>query len=293
LETYANSALFLKQADFWRQIEAESIMPLPKDNAITLTKEKDSATLSFELSPEATRLLLTDAHWPYGTQINDLLLCALGLVIGEWAGQSKLCLNLEGHGREEIMPGMNVSRTVGWFTAQYPVVLAINPDTPLPTLIKATKESLRSIPDKGIGYGILRYLTASEHTARLAFRLKPEISFNYLGQFDHEVQTDFFGPSPYDMGHQMSLEAESLYPLNFNGIVHSGRLVLSCTFNKQQYFRGTINGLMNRFQHHLLQIIHHCASKEDRDFSPSDFSAGNLQMDEMEDIFDILAEKLG
>jgi non-ribosomal peptide synthase protein (TIGR01720 family) len=182
---------------------------------------------------------------------------------------------------------------VGWFTSQYPVVLEINPDAPLPTLIKATKESLRSIPHKGIGYGILRYLTASEHTAGLAFPLKPEISFNYLGQFDREVQTDFFGPSPYDMGHQMSLEAESMYPLNFSGIVHGGRLFVSCGFNKHQYLRGTINGLMDRFQHHLLQIIHHCASKEDREHTPSDFSASNLRMDEMEDIFDVLAEKLG
>jgi non-ribosomal peptide synthase protein (TIGR01720 family) len=171
--------------------------------------------------------------------------------------------------------------------------LEINSDAPLPTLIKSTKESLRSIPHKGIGYGILRYLTASEHTAGLAFQLKPEISFNYLGQFDRELQTDFFGPSPYEMGQQMSLEAESLYPLNFNGSVHGGRLVVSCTFNKQQYLLGTINRLMDRFQHHLLQIIHHCTSKEDRDLTPSDFSAGNLRMDEMEDIFDVLAEKLG
>jgi non-ribosomal peptide synthase protein (TIGR01720 family) len=293
LETFANSESFLKQSDFWRQIEAEPIMPLPKDNAVSLAKEKDSATLSFELAPETTRLLLTDVHRPYGTEINDILLCALGLVIGEWTGQSKLCLNLEGHGREEIMPGMNVSRTVGWFTAQYPVVLEINPDAPLPTLIKMTKESLRSIPHKGIGYGILRYLTASEHSAGLAFPLKPEISFNYLGQFDREVQTDIFRPSPYDMGHQISLEAESLFSLNFNGIIHGGRLIMSCSFNKQQYLRGTINELLDRFQHHLLQIIHHCASKEGRDHTPSDFSASNLRMDEMEDIFDALSEKLG
>jgi non-ribosomal peptide synthase protein (TIGR01720 family) len=95
------------------------------------------------------------------------------------------------------------------------------------------------------------------------------------------------------MGHQISLEAESLFSLNFNGIIHGGRLIMSCSFNKQQYLRGTINELLDRFQHHLLQIIDHCASKEDRDFTPSDFSAGNLRMDEMEDIFDVLAEKLG
>ncbi|TDF92725.1 non-ribosomal peptide synthetase [Paenibacillus piri] len=293
LESYANSQLFLKQSEYWRQLEAEPVMPLPKDNAVDLTKMKDNAVLSFDLTPEATRLLLTDVHRAYGTEINDILLCALGLAVGKWTGHSKLCLNLEGHGREEIIPGMNVSRTVGWFTAQYPVVLEIKPDAPLPNLIKTTKESLRGIPHKGIGYGILRYLTASEHTDGLAFPLQPEISFNYLGQFDREVSTDLFGASPYGMGHQISPEAESLYPLNFTGIVHNGRLVVSCSFNKLQYLRGTINRLMDRFQHQLLQIIDHCASKEDREVTPSDFSAGSLRMDEMEDLFDVLANKLG
>ncbi|PZE20566.1 non-ribosomal peptide synthetase [Paenibacillus xerothermodurans] len=292
LQAYADSPAFLKQADYWQRIENERIMPLPKDNASTTHVIKDCASVSVELSQEDTRLLLTQVHKPYRTEMNDILLTALGMAVQEWTGESKICINLESHGREEILPGMNVSRTVGWFTAQYPILLNM-PDGPLPTLIKTVKEGLRSIPDKGVGYGILRYLTAAEHKAGLEFALKPEISFNYLGQFDSEVQTDAFGPSTYGMGDQISGESEALHALNFSGIVRGGRLALSCTFNKQQYLRGTITQLMERLQRHLLQLIHHCVEKKDQDLTPSDFDATDLGMDEMEDIFEVLSEKLG
>jgi non-ribosomal peptide synthase protein (TIGR01720 family) len=162
----------------------------------------------------------------------------------------------------------------------------------LPTLIKMVKEDLRRLPHKGTGYGILRYLTADELKSTLDFSLMPEISFNYLGQFDSEVETSFFQPSAFDMGHQMSPESQSPYALNFSGIVRSGRLIISCSFIKQEYLLGTITKRIDGFKHHLLTLIHHCASKEERDFTPSDFSANDLQMDEVGDIMDILSEKL-
>ncbi|MCG8399734.1 condensation domain-containing protein, partial [Bacillus atrophaeus] len=81
------------------------------------------------------------------------------------------------------------------------VVLTCAEDGGLSEMIKNVKEHLRQIPDKGIGYGILRYLT-DQQEADADFSIKPEVSFNYLGQIDNEVQTDFFGPSSYDMGNQ-------------------------------------------------------------------------------------------
>jgi surfactin family lipopeptide synthetase B/lichenysin synthetase B len=132
---------------------------------------------------------------------------------------------MEGHGREEIIPGMNISRTAGWFTAQYPVVLKSEAAAGLPETIKNVKETLRRIPDKGIGYGILRYLT-DRKKAGADFSIKPDISFNYLGQIDREVQTDFFGPSSYDMGRQVSERSESLYALMLQRHHQQGKIHL-------------------------------------------------------------------
>ncbi|MCY8926608.1 condensation domain-containing protein, partial [Bacillus atrophaeus] len=288
LLAFSQSEQLSKQADYWEQIDAEHISPVPKDHELEKRLVKHTSSVISELSEEETKHLLTDVHHPYGTEINDLLLSALGLTMEEWTKQQKIGINLEGHGREDIIPNVNISRTVGWFTAQYPVVLDMPGERDLSAVIKTVKEGLRRVPDKGIGYGILRYLSESKQKKGFT----PDISFNYLGQFDSEVKTEFFEPSSYDMGRQVSEESEALYALSFSGMVRNNRFVISCSYNEKEYDRSTVEGLMERFKDHLLLLIRHCTEKEDKEFTPSDFSAEDLEMDEMGDIFDMLEENL-
>ncbi|WP_038828410.1 condensation domain-containing protein, partial [Bacillus subtilis] len=287
LAAFSQSAHLLQQAEYWSQIAAEQVSPLPKDCKTEQRIVKDTSSVLCELTEEDTKHLLTDVHQPYGTEINDILLSALGLTMKEWTKGAKIGINLEGHGREDIIPNVNISRTVGWFTAQYPVVLDIS-DADASAVIKTVKENLRRIPDKGVGYGILRYFTETAETKGFT----PEISFNYLGQFDSEVKTDFFEPSAFDMGRQVSGESEALYALSFSGMIRNGRFVLSCSYNEKEFERATIEERMERFKENLLMLIRHCTEKEDKEFTPSDFSAEDLEMDEMGDIFDMLEENL-
>ncbi|UHH06863.1 surfactin non-ribosomal peptide synthetase SrfAA [Bacillus subtilis] len=287
LAAFSQSAHLLQQAEYWSQIAAEQVSPLPKDCETEQRIVKDTSSVLCELTEEDTKHLLTDVHQPYGTEINDILLSALGLTMKEWTKGAKIGINLEGHGREDIIPNVNISRTVGWFTAQYPVVLDIS-DADASAVIKTVKENLRRIPDKGVGYGILRYFTETAETKGFT----PEISFNYLGQFDSEVKTDFFEPSAFDMGRQVSGESEALYALSFSGMIRNGRFVLSCSYNEKEFERDTIEERMERFNENLLMLIRHCTEKEDKEFTPSDFSAEDLEMDEMGDIFDMLEENL-
>ncbi|MGG1603778.1 surfactin non-ribosomal peptide synthetase SrfAA [Bacillus subtilis] len=287
LAAFSQSAHLLQQAEYWSQIAAEQVSPLPKDCETEQRIVKDTSSVLCELTAEDTKHLLTDVHQPYGTEINDILLSALGLTMKEWTKGAKIGINLEGHGREDIIPNVNISRTVGWFTAQYPVVLDIS-DADASAVIKTVKENLRRIPDKGVGYGILRYFTETAETKGFT----PEISFNYLGQFDSEVKTDFFEPSAFDMGRQVSGESEALYALSFSGMIRNGRFVLSCSYNEKEFERATVEEQMERFKENLLMLIRHCTEKEDKEFTPSDFSAEDLEMDEMGDIFDMLEENL-
>ncbi|MBJ7896239.1 non-ribosomal peptide synthetase, partial [Bacillus atrophaeus] len=288
LLAFSQSEQLSKQADYWEQIDAQHISPVPKDHELEKRLVKHTSSVISELSEEETKHLLTDVHHPYGTEINDLLLSALGLTMEEWTKQQKIGINLEGHGREDIIPNVNISRTVGWFTAQYPVVLDMPGERDLSAVIKTVKEGLRRVPDKGIGYGILRYLSESKQKKGFT----PDISFNYLGQFDSEVKTEFFEPSSYDMGRQVSEESEALYALSFSGMVRNNRFVISCSYNEKEYDRSTVEELMERFKDNLLLLIRHCTEKEDKEFTPSDFSAEDLEMDEMGDIFDMLEENL-
>ena len=221
--------------------------------------------------------------------MNDILLCALGLAVLEWTGESHVHVQLEGHGREDILSGLDVSRTIGWFTSMYPVVLKAKPDQSIAEAIKGTKEMLRRVPNKGIGYGILKYLTATESSGQ---HVQPEISLNYLGQIDQEVTTELFGPSAYDMGRQASPDSEAVYKLNLSGLVQHNRFMLSCSYCSDEYEEETIQQFMALLKEKIQCIMTHCLAQQEREFTPSDFSAGDLEMDEMDDIFDMLEEKL-
>src|SRR6185295_2433414 len=143
-----------------------------------------TATFSLDLGAAATRALLNEAPEAYRTQVNDLLLAALARTFTAWTGEGTLLVDLEGHGREEIFPGVDLSRTVGWFTTLFPVALELPPGAGPREAIQAVKEGLRAVPRRGLGYGLLRYLGGDETAERLAALPAPQVSFNYLGRFD-------------------------------------------------------------------------------------------------------------
>ncbi len=129
--------------------------------------------------------------------VNDGLLAALALAVSRWrelrggTTDRSVLINLEGHGREEsTVPGADLARTVGWFTSLYPVRLdvsradladAFDGGISAGSALKAVKEQLLAVPDKGIGYGLLRYLN-DETAPALASLPTPQIGFNYLGR---------------------------------------------------------------------------------------------------------------
>ncbi|SFW41147.1 Phosphopantetheine attachment site, partial [Nitrosovibrio sp. Nv17] len=111
---------------------------------------------SVTLDRAATQRLLKDAPAAYRTQVNDLLLTALGRALCAWSGHARILIDLEGHGREDLHDDLDLSRTVGWFTSLYPILL--DPQGEPGAALKRVKEDLRRIPRRGIGYGLLSHL---------------------------------------------------------------------------------------------------------------------------------------
>ncbi|MFB9718028.1 condensation domain-containing protein, partial [Planobispora longispora] len=153
--------------------------------------------LTLDLPAEVTEPLLTSVPAAFHGRVNDVLLAGLALAVARWTGREPVLIDLEGHGREEIFPGVDLSRTVGWFTTMYPVRLDAGPadwsDLSGPTAaraIKRVKEQLREIPDNGIGYGLLRRLNP-DTAARLGGYPVPELAFNYLGRVDAAAEADW------------------------------------------------------------------------------------------------------
>jgi non-ribosomal peptide synthase protein (TIGR01720 family) len=147
-------------------------------------------TVPVLLSREETDALLHGAPTVYRTGINDVLLAALAWALSRWTGRDTVSIDLEGHGREEILEGIDLSRTVGWFTSMFPVALDVMTDDEpnWRDLIKSVRRQLRALPD-GFGFGALRYLGSPTTRERLSVNGQgPQISFNYLGQWDAVLQ---------------------------------------------------------------------------------------------------------
>ncbi|OAJ74063.1 hypothetical protein AYJ08_10560 [Brevibacillus sp. SKDU10] len=282
---YANSKAFIKEIDYWKSIEQTTVPRLPKDTEIESCTRQEELHLQFQLSKDNTQELLTKVHQAYHTEMNDILLTALGLALHAWTGEEQFLINLEGHGREEIVEGINISRTVGWFTSQYPVILPVTHASQLPSQIKQIKEHLRSIPHKGIGYGILRYVTEERNKQGLSLQLTPEISFNYLGQFQQRDGDGLFARSELFVGPNISPRSEKLFPLEIVGFIENERLHMRISYHPHMYNQQTMHVFSERFQENLLMLIKHCAEQKESQRTPSDFGDDELTIEEMDKLF--------
>ncbi|MDN4080838.1 non-ribosomal peptide synthase/polyketide synthase [Paenibacillus polymyxa] len=267
---------------YWSKLGDQPLEQLPKDEAVESLLLQDSEVVTAQWTVEETDQLLRKAHRAYQTETNDLLLTALGMAVSKWSGIGKIAVNLEGHGREPIISNIDITRTVGWFTSQYPVILDLGNDLELSALIKSVKEELRRIPNKGIGYGLLKTMASQEDAD--SFSLQPEISFNYLGQFDQDLQGSSLQVSPYPTGSAQSLLGEPAYTLDINGMVTDGALTLTMSYNGKQYKSSTMKQLAGYIEESLRQLLQHCVTQERTVLTPSDVLAKGLSIADLEEL---------
>ncbi|MFH0344255.1 MAG: amino acid adenylation domain-containing protein, partial [Chromatiales bacterium] len=276
LTEHAQSAAVRRELDYWLAGSGQQLSRLPLDFPAGVSTQA-SARVSVALSIEETQALLTEVPAAYHTQINDVLLAALAQGFAEWTGSHALLIDLEGHGREELAEDLDPSRTVGWFTTQFPVHLALQRASAADNL-KSIKEQLRQIPNRGIGFGLLRYLGADKRIVGQLEKLPhAEVSFNYLGQFDQALPES----SPFQLvwessGPTSSPRRRRSHLLSVNGLIAEGRLQLTWTYSENLHRRATIAKLSQGFKRALRALIAHCRSPEAGGYTPSDFPLAGL-----------------
>ncbi|MFG2957377.1 amino acid adenylation domain-containing protein [Streptomyces sp. NPDC048291] len=213
LEKEALSEQRAAELVFWQDMLAAPNPPLgsrPFDPCADVWSTVD--TVRLELPAEVTEAVLTSLPAAFKGTGTDVLLAALALAVGRWRGvDGSTLVRLEGHGREEaVVPGADLSRTVGWFTSMHPVridVRGVDLDEVLAGgpaaggAVKLVKEQLRGVPDKGLGFGLLRYLNP-DTAPRLAGCPAPQIGFNYLGRISgadvpEHLRADGWGPASW------------------------------------------------------------------------------------------------
>jgi amino acid adenylation domain-containing protein/non-ribosomal peptide synthase protein (TIGR01720 family) len=284
LTAYAQSAGLRRQLAFWTDEARPPSTRLPRDFADGNNSTASALTVNVELGTEETRELLQDVPVIYNTQINDVLLAALALAFKRWTGESATLVELEGHGREEIFEGIDLSRTVGWFTTHFPVLLRLPEPADVSDSVKAVKEQLRAIPERGIGYGVLRHLgDEAQAAASLRSLPQPEVSFNYLGQFDNVIsESSLFALATESVGTAQSLKGSRGQVLRINAGVTGGQLRLALTYSENLHRRETIEQLAQSFVAELRAIIAHRPAAKVAGYTPSDFPQADINQQELD-----------
>ena len=310
LHEHAQSPELARELDFWLDDERRRVPRLPVDEPGGQNTEGSARSVVAALDPEKTGALLHEVPAAHRTQINDVLLAALGLAVAAWTQERSLLVDVEGHGREELPGGLDLSRTVGWFTSVFPVLLTLGPSAGPAAgqaagtsagpsagpadVLRAVKERLRAAPNRGIGYGLLRYLRRTAGDAPgpgepgvvgQALRELPqaEMSFNYLGQFDQALAgSSLFGLAPEPVVSSTSPRGQRRYLVEVSGAVVGGQLRLTWTYSEGVHRRETIEDLAHRYLHELGALIRHCQSPAAGGLAPSDFEDSGLTQDELD-----------
>jgi len=277
LERHAGDGRVRRQAPFW--LRQAGVPPLPVDGDAAANLEGEARRFSVELDEETTRALLTEVPPVYGTEINHVLLAALARAFRGWTGERALLVDLEGHGREDLFDGVDLSRTAGWFTAIYPVRLDLSAHGAPGDDLVAVKEQLRAVPDKGVGYGLLRWLSSDPEIPReLAMQPAPQVSFNYLGRMDAggaSAGAPWVGMDA-DAGAARSPAGPRTHLVAVDAAVSGGRLFATWTYGTRVHRAETMERLAAAFADELRALVAHCRDPRAGGYTPSDFELAGL-----------------
>ncbi|MEU6484915.1 amino acid adenylation domain-containing protein [Streptomyces sp. NPDC046887] len=276
--------------------------PLDPRRDVTST----AGRIVLELPAEQTAALLTTVPAAFHARMNDVLLTAFAVAVGQWRagrnrGDGPVLVNLEGHGREELHEGVDLSRTVGWFTSLFPVRL--DPGRydwddfrsgggAVGDVLKRIKEQLRALPDKGLGYGLLRHLNP-QTAAALAGRPDPQISFNYLGRFAGADDTGQagpadWGPAPegFDLDGGGDPDRPLAHAIDVNAMTQDlpdgPRLVADVSWAGELFGEEEIRELGANWLTALTALVAHVERPESGGYSPSDLTLVPLTQREID-----------
>jgi non-ribosomal peptide synthase protein (TIGR01720 family) len=277
-----------RQTEFWTR--PTRCAPLPRDHrhGENLVAAEDHVEVA--LSAEETARWLHDAQLAFRTRPHELLVAALADTLCAYTGQVEIHIDMEGHGREALFDGVDLSRTVGWFTALYPLALTLPQQRRPDDLIKSIKEQLRAVPTGGVGFGLLRWLAPDAALrARLAEVARGEVSFNYLGQLDDLVPAD----APFSLfwqqpGLARSLRARRPHVWEVVAYVRGGCLRVRWQFATTLHRRDTVCALAERCLMVLRELIAYCLEPGVSGATPSDFPLAALDQGDLDRLAEML-----
>ncbi|MGA9771256.1 MAG: condensation domain-containing protein [Blastocatellia bacterium] len=250
LSVYAESMALNQEIDYWTAISRNSISPLPVDpGSGQMTNAESSArVVRIELGVEETRSLIFENAKRHQARASEVVLASVAQAISNWTGSPQVLLDIEGHGREPLFESVSLSRTVGWFTVLFPMLLDLRDASDSEQILMHVKNQLRGVPNGGIGYGVLRYLSQSSGSEALRELARAEISFNFVGRFGNAVSSQsLFEPAKQMGGYARSQNENRPYLLDIYANVVDDCLRVEFFYSENIHRKATIERLSVAF----------------------------------------------
>ncbi|WP_416969940.1 non-ribosomal peptide synthase/polyketide synthase [Streptomyces sp. 4F14] len=291
LHTAARSPERTAEAAVWKHLLAGPDQPL---GGRPFDRDRDvlgaSARLSVTLGTDVTERVLSTVPAAFHAAVDDVLLTGLALAVTRWRGDGPaLLVDVEGHGRDEtLLPGADLTTTVGWFTSVHPVRLdlagvdtadALRAGAAAGQAVKTVKEQLRAVPGEGTGYGLLRYLNP-DTSADLAALPAPQISYNYLGRTKGRTAGGTAGAQ--------ESHGPLLHPLELNVVVREDddgpSLTATWTWATGLFDQDRIAALAHTWAEALEALADHADNPDAGGHTPSDLLGAGLSQNEIDAI---------
>lgn len=258
---------------FWEKFTRAAAPALPPD--APEPGDHTEATVEVAttgLTAAETTELLTALPGRARARIDEILLTAVALAFRDVTGHATLRLHTEGHGREEAIAGVDVARTTGWFTALYPLELTLPPGGDAADALRAAKDQLRTIPHRGLGWGVLGLADQAAGA--------PDVVFNYLGQFDSLVAgSTFFELSDEVTPPWHGPSNRRAHAVEIDALVRDGRLIAEFRLSRALHREETRRALVGAFAARLRDLLRVPSA-----LAPSDFPLVRLTPGQLADL---------
>ena len=282
LHAYADSHELSLEKPYWDSVQ-EKLQSLPSSQAKDSSRSMQQVNGSLDV--QTTHSITTTAGNPYHADINDLLMTALGRSYYKLTGNDAVSVQFEGHGREYIGNAQLLTdRTVGWFTSVYPVVLE-HLDGDLRSCLRQTKETMHRIPNKGVGYNILRYLSdeITYSTGQCAL-----IGFNYLGEMSAQDSSDgalFTAMTEISAGDDFAPQNVFGPDISINCSVIDGKLEATLSYNTALFTQKQAAQLLNCMMESLREITAHTSEMTDVEVTATDLGEYEWTDEEFQGVY--------
>lgn len=250
LTNYADSEMLTTEKKYWDQVERKLLDNIiHTDYAGGVNLMGDISTVTFSYPTDAFRGMLVNSYSAAKGSVNEFMISALALACSDVFSSEAINIKIELHGRENSFDSGDVSCTVGWFTTEYPVVIDVTHSKSMQAQLELTKLALCAVPNQGTGYGLLRYTRGEPYFN------EPQISFNYLGEFDTGLSVyghnQKFSISTKAHGRQAADSLKRLTMIDLWGVASADYIVFGINYSEKQFAKLTMERLSGALQGYI------------------------------------------